>query len=117
MFSIIQGWKYMSCSSLSRVVSTSMLAPDWLHKSEQPIRSKLTKLLTMTQTQKFPLQPLPDGSGRGQHSGGLGQHCGQHHQHGGHVLRQVGGGDPTQEHERGLHHQDYVDFLHSYFVI
>ena len=32
-------------------------SPDWLHKSEQPIRSqisKLTQLLTMTTTQKFP---------------------------------------------------------------
>ena len=45
--------------SLSRVGSTSMMAPDWLHKSEQPIRSqvrKLTQLLTMTQTHKFSLQ-------------------------------------------------------------
>ena len=35
------------------------LAPDWLHESEQPIRSqnsKLTQLLTMTATHKFPLQ-------------------------------------------------------------
>ena len=40
-------------------MSTSKLAPDWLHMSEQPIRSqvsKLTKLLTMTATKKFPLQ-------------------------------------------------------------
>ena len=46
---------------LSRVGSTSKLAPDWLHKSEQLIRSqdsKLTKLLTLTKTQKFPLQVL-----------------------------------------------------------
>ena len=44
---------------MSRVVSTSKLASDWLHKSEQQIRSqvnKLTQLLTMTTTQKFPLQ-------------------------------------------------------------
>jgi len=42
-------------------VSTSKLAPDWLHMSEQPIRrqvSKLAKLLTVTQTHKFPLQEL-----------------------------------------------------------
>ena len=44
--------------SLSRVVSTSKLAPDWLHKSEQPIRSqvsKMTQLLTMATTHIFPL--------------------------------------------------------------
>ena len=42
-----------------RAVSTSKLAPDWLHKSEQPIRSqvsKLTLLLTMITTNKFPLK-------------------------------------------------------------
>ena len=42
--------------SLSRVGSTSKLAPVWLHKSEQPIRSQissLTQLLTMTPTPKF----------------------------------------------------------------
>ena len=36
-----------------------MLAPDWLHRSEQNIRSqvsKLTQLLTMTTTHKFPTQ-------------------------------------------------------------
>ena len=35
------------------------LAPDWLHKSEQQIRSqvsKLTQFLTMTTTHKFPSQ-------------------------------------------------------------
>ena len=51
--------------SLLRVVSTSELAPDWLQKSEQPIRiqvSKLTQLLTMTKTQKFPFQVLDDVS-------------------------------------------------------
>ena len=45
---------------MSRAVSKSRLAPDWLHKSEQPVRSqvsKLTQLLTMTTTHKFPLQP------------------------------------------------------------
>ena len=35
----VQGWKTMSCSHQSRVVLTSKLAPDWRHKSEQPIRS------------------------------------------------------------------------------
>ena len=52
--------------SLSRVVSTSKLAPDWLLKSEQPIRSqdsKLTQLLTMTQTHKFLPQEGVDGGG------------------------------------------------------
>ena len=67
-----QGWKFMSCRHCqdSRVVSTIKLAPDWLHMSEQPIRShvskltqpirsqvsKLTQLLTMTTTLKSPLQ-------------------------------------------------------------
>ena len=40
-------------------MSTCKLAPDWLHKSEQPIRCQVDKLdefLTMTQTHKFPLQ-------------------------------------------------------------
>ena len=44
---------------MSRVVSTNKLAPDWLHKSEQPIRSqesKLTQLLTMKTIHKFPPQ-------------------------------------------------------------
>ena len=44
---------------MSRVVSTSKLASDWLHKREQPIRgqvSKLTQFLRMTTTHKFPLQ-------------------------------------------------------------
>ena len=48
--------------SSSRVGSPSKLAPNWLHKSEQPIRSqvsKLTQLLTLTTTHKFPPQ---DGS-------------------------------------------------------
>ena len=40
----LQGWKFMSCTSLSRVVSTSKLAPDWLHKSKQLIRSQVSKL-------------------------------------------------------------------------
>ena len=54
-----QGWKFMSCSHCQRVVSTSQLSPDGLHESEQPIRSqvsKQTQLLTMTLTNKFPLQ-------------------------------------------------------------
>ena len=53
------GMEIYELYSLSTAVSTSKLAPDWLHKSEQPIRSqvsKLTQLLTMTQTHKFPLQ-------------------------------------------------------------
>ena len=40
-------------------MSSSKLAPDWLHKNEQSIGrqvSKLTQPLTMTQTHKFPLQ-------------------------------------------------------------
>ena len=40
-------------------VKKHAVAPDWLNKSEQPIRSqisKLTELLTMTRTHKFPLQ-------------------------------------------------------------
>ena len=43
-----------------------MLAPDWLHKSEQqPIRSevsKLIQLLTVTPTHKFPHQPGLDSA-------------------------------------------------------
>ena len=31
------GWVIYELESVSRVVSTSRLAPDWLHKSEQPI--------------------------------------------------------------------------------
>ena len=49
----------MNFSQMSRVVSTSKLAPDWLHRSEQPIRSRvsnLTQPLIMTQSYKFPLQ-------------------------------------------------------------
>ena len=43
------GMEIYELYSLSRVVSTSKLTPDWLRKSEQPIRSqgsKLTQLLT-----------------------------------------------------------------------
>ena len=46
---------------MSRVRSTNKLALDWLYKSEQPIRSqvsKLTQLLTLTTTQKFSLQAV-----------------------------------------------------------
>ena len=53
------GMEIYELKSLSRVGSTSMLAPDWLQKSEQPIRSqvsKLSQLLTMSTTIKFPLQ-------------------------------------------------------------
>ena len=42
--------------SLSRVVSTGKLAPNWLHRSEQPIRSqvsKLTERLTWLQLKSF----------------------------------------------------------------
>ena len=47
---------------MSKFVSTHKLAPDWLPKSEQPIRSqesKLIHLLTMTTTHRFPLQATP----------------------------------------------------------
>ena len=40
-------------------MSRSKLAPDWLHEGEQPIESqvsKLTQLLTMTTSHKFPAQ-------------------------------------------------------------
>ena len=59
---------------MSRVGSTSKLAPDWLHKSEQPIRSlvsKLTQLLTMTTTHKFP--PPAVTAGRTAVTAGLGR--------------------------------------------
>ena len=61
------GMEIYECQSLSRVVSTSKLAPDWLHESEQPIRSQvsnLTQLLTMTTTRKFPLQYASSGERR-----------------------------------------------------
>ena len=51
--------------SSSRVVLTSKVAPDWLHKSEQPIRSqvrKLTQTFDMTTTQEFPLQSMSSTS-------------------------------------------------------
>ena len=46
-----------------RAVSTSKLAPDWLHKSEQPIRSqvgKLTHLMTIASIYTFPFQYAAD---------------------------------------------------------
>ena len=48
-----QEWKFMICNHCQE------LAPHWLHKSEQLIRSqviKLTQLLTVTTTHTFPLQ-------------------------------------------------------------
>ena len=49
--------KIYELQSLSRDGSTSKLAPDWLHKSEiRSQDSKLTQLLTMNTTHKFPLQ-------------------------------------------------------------
>ena len=70
----------MSCSHCQEWWQQAWLAPNWLHKSEQPIRShasKLTQPLTMTQTQKFLLQrylhhALP-GLGR-LHGGGAAHH-------------------------------------------
>ena len=41
------------------------MALDWLHKSEQPIRSKLTQLLTGTTTHKFPPQVVVGGNNNG----------------------------------------------------
>ena len=52
-----QGRKLLSCSQSQEMSQCSNLAPDWLIKSEQPIRSRLcllTQLLTMTTAQKFP---------------------------------------------------------------
>ena len=49
----------MSCSHSQELGQRYDLAPDWLHESKEPIRSqvsKLTKLLTMTKTHKFPFQ-------------------------------------------------------------
>ena len=51
-----QGWKFMSWSHSQRVVSTSKLAPDWLHNCKQPIRSQdsqLTQLVTWLQLINF----------------------------------------------------------------
>ena len=39
-----QGMEIYELKSLSKVVSTSQLASDWLHKSEKPIRSQVSKL-------------------------------------------------------------------------
>ena len=39
-----QGQKFISCSAMARVSSTSKLAPDWLQKREQPIRSQVSRL-------------------------------------------------------------------------
>ena len=64
----------MSCSHSQGIGSTSQLASDWLHNSEQPIRSqasKLTQLLTMTTTRKFP-SLLPVGLGGDAHAKVLG---------------------------------------------
>ena len=55
----LAGIEIYELQSLSRVVSTSILAPDWLHKSEQPKRSQaivLIQLLTIPHIHKFPLQ-------------------------------------------------------------
>ena len=51
-----QEWKFVSCSHCQRVVSTSKLAPDWLHNCKQPIRSQdsqLTQLVTWLQLINF----------------------------------------------------------------
>ena len=53
----------MSCSHSQESGQRYDLAPDWPHESEEPIRSMvclLTKLLTMTVNQKFPLQNALD---------------------------------------------------------
>ena len=49
--------KLLSCSQSQELSQRAVLAPNWLHKIEQPIRSQLyllTELLTLTTTQKFP---------------------------------------------------------------
>ena len=58
-----QGWKFMCCSHSQDLCQHARLAGSWLAAQEwtleQPIRcqvGKLEQLLTMTQTQKFPLQ-------------------------------------------------------------
>ena len=50
-------------------------APDWLHRSEQPIRRQpylLTELLTLTKTHKFPF--LGEQRGGGQDEQDTGDH-------------------------------------------
>ena len=57
--SLTQEWKLLSFSQSQELSQRPYLAPDWLYKSEKPIRSQvslLTKLLTLTKTQKFPSQ-------------------------------------------------------------
>ena len=44
----------MSLKSLSRVVSTNKLAPDWLH-NQKPGLLQVDTILDMTTTHKFPL--------------------------------------------------------------
>ena len=54
-----QGWKLLSCSQCQEFGQRANLAPDWLPKNNEPIRSRvsfLTQLLTLTTTQKFPSQ-------------------------------------------------------------
>ena len=56
-----QGWKLLSCSQCQELGQRSSLASDWLHETKEPIRSQvisLTKLLTLTTTQKFPPQAI-----------------------------------------------------------
>ena len=51
------GWKLLSCSQCQELGQRANLAPDWLPENKEPIRSQvssLTKLLTLTTTQKFP---------------------------------------------------------------
>ena len=54
-------WELLSCSQSQELSQCANLTPDWLHKSERPIRSRLcslTQLLTMTTAQKFPSRSL-----------------------------------------------------------
>ena len=54
-----QGWKLLSCSQCQKFGQRANLASDWLPENKEPIRSQvssLTKLLTLTTTQKFPPQ-------------------------------------------------------------
>ena len=55
-------WKLLSYSQCQEFGQRANLASDWLPENKGPIRSQvssLTKLLTLTTTQKFPPQDLP----------------------------------------------------------
>ena len=54
-----QAWKLLRFNQSQELSQIPYMAPDWMHKSRQPIASQvsvLTKLLTLINTQTFPSQ-------------------------------------------------------------